>query len=85
MKKYIIIVSLCIASVFAFNFSQDYFEVSKNLDVFNTLYRELNISYVDETKPGLLMKTGIRKRIPCSTPNPVLFRHQAQSVLPLCV
>ena len=59
MKKYIIIVSLCIASVFAFNFSQDYFEVSKNLDVFNTLYRELNISYVDETKPGLLMKTGI--------------------------
>lgn len=59
MKKYIIIISICIASVFAFNFSQDYFEVSKNLDVFNTLYRELNIAYVDETKPGQLMKTGI--------------------------
>ena len=37
-------------SLFAFNFSQDYFEVSKNLDVFNTLYRELNIYYVDDTK-----------------------------------
>ena len=59
MKKYIVIIYLGIASVFAFNFSQDYFEVSKNLDVFNTLYRELNIAYVDETKPGLLMKTGI--------------------------
>lgn len=59
MKKYIVILSLCLASVFAFNFSQDYFEVSKNLDIFNTLYRELNIAYVDETKPGLLMKTGI--------------------------
>lgn len=59
MKKYIIIICLCIASVFAFNFSQDYFEISKNLDVFNTLYRELNIAYVDETKPGQLMKTGI--------------------------
>ena len=59
MKKYIVILCLCIASVFAFNFSQDYFEVSKNLDVFNTLYRELNIAYVDETKPGQLMKTGI--------------------------
>lgn len=59
MKKYIIIGCLCVASVFAFNFSQDYFEVSKNLDVFNTLYRELNIAYVDETKPGQLMKTGI--------------------------
>ena len=50
---------MCLASVFAFNFSQDYFEVSKNLDIFNTLYRELNIAYVDETKPGQLMKTGI--------------------------
>ena len=33
--------------------------MSKNLDIFNTLYRELNIAYVDETKPGQLMKTGI--------------------------
>lgn len=59
MKKYIIILCVGIASAFAFSFSQDYFEVSKNLDVFNTLYRELNIAYVDETKPGQLMKTGI--------------------------
>lgn len=59
MKKYIVIGCLCIASVFTFSFSQDYFEVSKNLDIFNTLYRELNIAYVDETKPGQLMKTGI--------------------------
>ena len=59
MKKYIIIFALSISSLLAFNFSQDYFEVSKNLDVFNTLYRELNIAYVDETKPGQLMKTGI--------------------------
>ncbi len=59
MKKYIIVFSLCLVSFFAFNFSKDYFEVSKNLDVFNTLYRELNIAYVDETKPGQLMKTGI--------------------------
>ena len=59
MKKYIIILTICLSSIFAFNFSQDYFEVSKNLDIFNTLYRELNIAYVDETKPGQLMKTGI--------------------------
>lgn len=59
MKKYIAIGCICIASAFTFSFSQDYFEVSKNLDIFNTLYRELNISYVDETKPGQLMKTGI--------------------------
>src|SRR6266540_4282920 len=37
----------------------DYFEISKNLDVFNSLYRELNNAYVDGTRPGQLMKTGI--------------------------
>ncbi len=37
----------------------DYFEISKNLDIFNSVYRELNASYVDGTKPGQLMKTGI--------------------------
>lgn len=35
------------------------FEVSKNLEIFNSVYKELNIYYVDETKPGALMKTGI--------------------------
>lgn len=63
MKKYIIIVSICLTAVFTFNFSQDYFEVSKNLDIFNTLYRELNIAYVDETKPGQLMKTAIESML----------------------
>ncbi len=41
------------------SFTQDYFEISKNLDIFNAVYRELNVAYVDETKPGQLMKTGI--------------------------
>lgn len=59
MKKLTIILCISFASFFAFNFTQDYFEISKNLDIFNTLYRELNIAYVDETKPGQLMKTGI--------------------------
>ncbi len=41
------------------SFSDDYFEISRNLDIFATLFRELNIYYVDETKPGELMKKGI--------------------------
>lgn len=36
-----------------------YFEISKNLDVFGTLFREVNMYYVDETKPGDLIKKGI--------------------------
>jgi len=37
----------------------NFFEISKNLEIFATLYKELNLYYVDETQPGDLMKTGI--------------------------
>lgn len=43
----------------AFVASNEYFEISKNLEIFTSVYRELNAFYVDETKPGELMKTGI--------------------------
>lgn len=36
-----------------------FFEISKNLEIFTELYKELNIYYVDDTQPGKLMKTGI--------------------------
>jgi carboxyl-terminal processing protease len=46
-------------SVISYSFVDDYFEVSKNLDIFATLFRELNIYYVDPTDPGKLMQKGI--------------------------
>jgi len=42
-----------------FTYSDSYFEVSKNLDIFGTLFKQLNTSYVDEVQPGDLMKKGI--------------------------
>lgn len=35
------------------------FEISKNLDIFSELYKQLDQNYVDEIIPGELMKTGI--------------------------
>ena len=55
------------------SFTQDYFEISKNLDIFNNLYRELNLSYVDDTKPGQLMKTGIDAMLNSLDPYTVYF------------
>lgn len=46
-------------AIISYSFVDNYFEVSKNLDIFATLFRELNIYYVDETNPGDLMKKGI--------------------------
>ena len=36
-----------------------YFEITKNLDIFTTLYKELNTYYVDTLKPEKLMHAGI--------------------------
>lgn len=60
-KLKVILFGALIASstIFSVGYVDSYFEISKNLDIFATLFKELNIYYVDETKPGELMKTGI--------------------------
>lgn len=66
MKPFLTKFKLAIVALFlggyaliSYSFVDSYFEVSKNLDIFATLFRELNIYYVDETNPGDLMKKGI--------------------------
>ncbi|MBL4593220.1 MAG: S41 family peptidase [Flavobacteriales bacterium] len=59
ITKIVVIISIATTSIFTFGFADSYFEVSKNLDIFSTLFRELNIYYVDDADPGELMKTGI--------------------------
>jgi carboxyl-terminal processing protease len=59
LKKYFSLFIIVVAIFIGTAYTPDYFEISKNLDIFNSVYRELNISYVDDTKPGQLMKTGI--------------------------
>jgi len=39
--------------------SESYFEISKNLEIFNTLFKELNSYYVDPVQPGKVVKKGI--------------------------
>jgi carboxyl-terminal processing protease len=48
-----------ITAISGLSFRDDYFEISKNLDIFTTLFREINLYYVDDVKPGELIKTGI--------------------------
>ena len=41
------------------SFKEDLFLVSKNMDIFASLYKEININYVEDTDPSDLMRTGI--------------------------
>ncbi len=58
-KKKVIFGMIVIASFALYSFKTDLFEITKNLEVFNSLYRELNIAYVEDTDPGELMTVGI--------------------------
>lgn len=52
---------LIVSGLFAFKTTTNdkYFEIQKNLDIFATLFKEVNTYYVDEIDPSKLMKTGV--------------------------
>jgi carboxyl-terminal processing protease len=58
-RTWILAVLIAVAIGLSYNFTNDDFEIGKNLDIFATLYKELNNNYVDEIKPGELMRTAI--------------------------
>ena len=63
MKKkiWIGVAVFIVLSVAFLSFTRDQknFEIAKNLDIYHTLFRELNMFYVDEINPNKLVKTSI--------------------------
>lgn len=60
-SKYILIACIGLFSLSAFKLYENdrLFEISKNIDLFVSVFRELNKNYVDDVDPSTLMKTGI--------------------------
>ncbi|MGM5469116.1 S41 family peptidase [Flavobacteriaceae bacterium LMO-SS05] len=68
MKKLLqnkIIIPVLILSLFLTGtaFKSDFFEVAKQIEIFTTMFKELNMNYVDETNPGDLMNTAIKSML----------------------
>ncbi len=55
----IALVAVLSFSFFSFTRDEKNFEIAKNLDIYHTLFRELNMFYVDEINPNELVKTSI--------------------------
>ncbi len=75
-KKFIIPV---VASAFLFigtSFKDDFFEIAKQIEIFTTLFKELNRNYVDETNPGDLMDKAIKGMLANLDPYTVYFNEQ---------
>ncbi len=54
--KILVVVVLAIGTM---SFADEYFEISKNIDVFSALYKEVNTYYVDDVEPSKLMRSCI--------------------------
>jgi carboxyl-terminal processing protease len=60
MKKIILFTCLLVSSISIFANSKDrHFELSKNLEIFNSLYKSLNLHYVDTIPLNKMVKAGI--------------------------
>jgi carboxyl-terminal processing protease len=62
MKKRILYPLAFVVIIAGLSFTQPaerYFEIAKNLDIFATLFKEVNALYVDEVNPNTLVRTGI--------------------------
>lgn len=60
MKKLLLSLLLAFLMLNHLHAQEDsYFEVSKNLEIFTNLYKQVDLNYVDGVQPSKMMKTGI--------------------------
>lgn len=81
MKKYLhkklIIPALAVIIFFSTTaFKNDFFEIAKQIEIFTTMFKELNMNYVDETNPGELMDTAIKSMLDDLDPYTQFYNEQ---------
>ena len=57
-------------------FQSDFFEIAKQIEIFTTMFKEVNMNYVDETNPGDLMDTAIKSMLKDLDPYTVFYNEQ---------
>jgi len=55
----VVVVSTFVTVAFTYEGGEKYFEIAKNLDIFATLFKEVNTYYVDEINPNDMIRVGI--------------------------
>lgn len=62
-KKILVPIFALVILVAGSSFKGDFFEIAKQIEIFTTLFKELNMNYVDETNPAELMDTAIKNML----------------------
>jgi carboxyl-terminal processing protease len=58
-KKLVFSAGIVMLALTVWSFNDDLFQISKNLDVFASVYKEVNINYVDDINSSKMIKTGV--------------------------
>jgi carboxyl-terminal processing protease len=58
-KRQLVFAGILMLAVCTWSFKDDLFQLSKNLDVFASVYKEVNINYVDDINSAKMIKTGV--------------------------
>lgn len=62
-RKYLSGIFLVIAVSFSFSYKSDFFEIAKQIEIYTTLFKELNLYYIDEINPAEVMDRAIENTL----------------------
>ncbi len=86
-QRIILLSSITFVVLFAFGFvvskSDIYFEISKNLELFGKVYKEISFNYVDEIDPQEFMRAGIKGMLSKLDPYTVFIDEKNQEDIDL--
>ncbi|MDD3876951.1 MAG: S41 family peptidase [Bacteroidales bacterium] len=63
IQKAFVILFLTSSLIFSASYINNFFEISKSLDIFATLFKQLHVYYVEDINSGELIKTAIDKML----------------------
>ncbi len=59
IKKLFIGIFVAISLLVSVGFQSDFFEIAKQIDIYTTLFKELNMYYIDEVNPAKLTNNAV--------------------------
>ncbi|MDT0554133.1 S41 family peptidase [Urechidicola vernalis] len=67
---------LVIAVSFSFSYKSDFFEIAKQIEIYTTLFKELNLYYIDEINPAEVMDRAIENTLKDLDPYTTFYDEQ---------
>ena len=62
-NKLVLLASAVLIFLSTTAYKTDYFEVAKQIEIYTTIFKEINMNYVDVTSPAKLMQTGLNSML----------------------